>query len=214
MSDGFRKGGGSRVLLLLAIFVCFVAFNPSVSLPDSLKKKPSNTYLPYGCYPDQVRSELTHTTTPSIQCPPDLNSNHRISMATSRRPGRRGGNTAGREDTRKTQRCRDFTKGRCKFGDKCVYIHDIQETPEVRSTGIVEECPARDAYGHWKRRLKHYLEGASPNEVRRFWDGALTIDAFERLDLLQNIPRDLIDGDGAKGLHGLSECGYPSRICQ
>ncbi|KAL2813321.1 major facilitator superfamily domain-containing protein [Aspergillus cavernicola] len=70
---------------------------------------------------------------------------------------------------------------------------------------LAETNPARHEYAEWKRRLKQNPSSSSPHETQEIWSHAVKIISSQDQDVLQRIPRDLVDCDNAKGLQWVEE---------
>ncbi|KAM0417324.1 hypothetical protein ACHAPT_012640 [Fusarium lateritium] len=120
-------------------------------------------------------------------------------------PGRRWGGRRGNDGDggSRTQPCIHFKKGRCRYGDKCRFSHDISDAAGSRSDThrSFDDLQAREDYHEWKRLLRknrHHGFGTmstSTQDALGVWVGALAIldgDSEENRHLLA---RDLVSDD-------------------
>ncbi|KAL4887239.1 hypothetical protein BJY04DRAFT_212283 [Aspergillus karnatakaensis] len=113
--------------------------------------------------------------------------------------GRRGGGPR-RNEERNTQRpCRQFSRGRCRYGDNCHYPHADNELAATKTPQFTDDSPPKDAYRRWRRSLKQDPSGLSPSEIHSLWNEALEVISAGQQDLTQRIPRDIVDENETHG---------------
>ncbi|KAF4468731.1 NFX1-type zinc finger-containing 1 [Fusarium albosuccineum] len=116
------------------------------------------------------------------------------------RPGGRGGRQAGPSSGRNQhgdQVCLHFRKGKCSYGSRCKYSHDIsnaadgQKPDSSRPSGLQPDTEVLERYYEWKRLVRKDRRNAST--ALRIWEGALTILDGDSEELHQLVARDLVD---------------------
>ncbi|CEL00983.1 hypothetical protein ASPCAL00575 [Aspergillus calidoustus] len=108
----------------------------------------------------------------------------------------------------RSEPCRLFLQGRCRYGEQCRYSHD-GDSPPVESKEIgtltAEDAAEKEGYGEWKRSLKRLPSTPSIHQMKAMMDDALQILAHNNQSLHQQIPRDLVDQDNTDGLQWIRQ---------
>ncbi|KAF4457780.1 hypothetical protein F53441_353 [Fusarium austroafricanum] len=117
-----------------------------------------------------------------------------------RRGGRPGRQNRPSENKNTNRLCLQFQKGKCNFGEKCKFSHDIAGAANERpshSSGAQLDPEARAEYYEWKRLLRedpYYLHGSDQIEdALKLWQGALTILKGDSQDQHHIVAKELVD---------------------
>lgn len=114
----------------------------------------------------------------------------------------RGGSGGGRNSK---QPCRFFQSGKCTYGTKCSYSHDLSsdgpgEGLRQRREETPEQQQAKAEYNTWRRIIKREPRANDIMTVRSLWTGALDILNGDDREWKQRLPKDL-DSDEFNGRH-------------
>ncbi|KAF2638002.1 hypothetical protein P280DRAFT_456763 [Massarina eburnea CBS 473.64] len=130
--------------------------------------------------------------------------------------------SGGRGDRRGKQVCFSFQRqGRCKFGAKCRYSHDIVtggDYPHRKSQQRADENPeqsrVRNIYREWRHLLRDPSGPHDASTRQKVWNGALGILNDSDRGWKQELPRDLDNQDlfGLRHIQVLMECPSQSDI--
>lgn len=104
--------------------------------------------------------------------------------------------------------CVHFQRGRCHYGERCKYSHDVAKTANIKLNPAAYhptsgDPDARNQYFDWKRLLRNGISGPGysrreQEEVGKFWNGALEILESDSRENHQFLAKDLVDDN----LHG------------
>ncbi|KAJ6003535.1 hypothetical protein N7522_006227 [Penicillium canescens] len=120
----------------------------------------------------------------------------------------RGGPNSFRKRNQSETFCVHFQRGRCHYGERCRFSHDVSKASDFKSNPaayhpITHDLDARNQYFDWKRLLRNGILGSGYSrreheEIVQFWNGALEILESDSRENHQFLAKDLVDDD----LHG------------
>ncbi|KAJ5335800.1 uncharacterized protein N7506_005736 [Penicillium brevicompactum] len=117
----------------------------------------------------------------------------------------RGGSSNKRNYSQASSPCEHFQRGRCRYGSKCKYSHQMAGVAEFQSKSAVNQRTpanpeARNRYFDWKRLLRegpvrtgHIQRGN--DTLADFWNGALKILESKSTEDHQFLAKDLVNDE-------------------
>ncbi|KAJ6020185.1 hypothetical protein N7522_000260 [Penicillium canescens] len=121
---------------------------------------------------------------------------------------KRGGSNSFRKRNQSETFCVHFQRGRCHYGERCRFSHDVNKASDFKSNSAAyppttHDLDAWNQYFDWKRLLRNGILGSGYSrreheEIVQFWNGALEILESDSRENHQFLAKDLVDDD----LHG------------
>ncbi|KAJ5123521.1 hypothetical protein N7448_009618 [Penicillium atrosanguineum] len=118
-------------------------------------------------------------------------------------PSNRRGSNNFRSNNQPETPCLYFQRGRCHYGERCRFLHEVTRATDARPNpkGLqptADDLDARNQYFDWKRRLRNGISGPGYSrreheEIFQFWNGALDILESDNRENHQFLVKDLVD---------------------
>ncbi|KAJ6003313.1 hypothetical protein N7451_005860 [Penicillium sp. IBT 35674x] len=133
---------------------------------------------------------------------------HRGNWRSRGNTSNRGGPSCFRKRNQSETFCVHFQRGRCHYGERCRFSHDVNKASDLKSNPAAyhpttHDLDARNQYFDWKRLLRNGILGSGYSrrereEIVQFWNGALGILESDSRENHQFLAKDLVDDN----LHG------------
>ncbi|KAJ5887927.1 hypothetical protein N7495_007968 [Penicillium taxi] len=133
---------------------------------------------------------------------------HRGNWRSRGNMGNRGGSNNFRKCNQPEKLCTFFQRGKCYYGERCKYSHDVNMAADLKSKSAAyhstaDDLDARNEYFDWKRLLRNNILGSGypqmeHEEILQFWNGALEILESDSRENHQSLAKDIVDDN----LHG------------